>query len=385
MQRTRSLPFYACLTGALLLAGCTGSDPGGRRATALSAPSVDVPGWHIEEDFAVGGADADERTVLYTALSAVEDREGNTYVLNYGDQRVLELDADGRFVRTIGAEGDGPGEFRAPIAIGVGSDTLLHVFDAATSRLSTFSTREGAFLSSVEVGRELGVPMEMKTGPDGSVFVGYRPVPGFSPTSKATVARIDPFSGEVEPVTEMDTVPQLAVSFEEGGQRVTTYIDPPFAARPVWTAGEDGSILFGNGTRLEVNRAVQGTVSLAFRAASVPAPVTDGDRRRFLDDHPELREHRVDVDFPEVKPSFTAMRLDPYGLLWMLMDDAATGQVWSVREISGSKLGEVVLPPRSRLVGLSRDAIYTVRVDEDGIETLYRYWLIRGEAKPGSV
>jgi len=64
---------------------------------------------------------------------------GGFAVLEQVPAEVRIFDADGEFVRRIGAEGDGPGEFRSPADLAVlGGDTLL-VWDESARRLSWFS------------------------------------------------------------------------------------------------------------------------------------------------------------------------------------------------------------------------------------------------------
>lgn len=69
------------------------------------------------------------------------------YVLDPAAFGVHRFDRRGHWLGTIGREGDGPGEFRQPTAMGWLSDTLW-VADRSLSRLSFFD-RAGTFLRSV--------------------------------------------------------------------------------------------------------------------------------------------------------------------------------------------------------------------------------------------
>ena len=72
------------------------------------------------------------------------------YVLDPAAFGVHRFDRRGHWLGTMGAEGDGPGEFRRPTAMGWLSDTLW-VADRSLSRLSFFD-RGGTFLRSVRFG-----------------------------------------------------------------------------------------------------------------------------------------------------------------------------------------------------------------------------------------
>lgn len=66
------------------------------------------------------------------------DRAGRTYVLT-PDEGIARFGLDGRFDRTIGRSGAGPGEFRRPVALMAQGDTLV-VHDAAKRALVRFSS-----------------------------------------------------------------------------------------------------------------------------------------------------------------------------------------------------------------------------------------------------
>jgi hypothetical protein len=51
---------------------------------------------------------------LYQARSFSADREGNTYIVSMGDNKILKFDKNGEFIRKIGRSGQGPGEFQGP-------------------------------------------------------------------------------------------------------------------------------------------------------------------------------------------------------------------------------------------------------------------------------
>lgn len=76
------------------------------------------------------------------------------YVLDPPAFGVHRFDRTGAWLSTIGSEGEGPGEFRRPTAMGLVSDTLW-VADGGLSRLSYLS-REGEYVRSVRFSVVLG-------------------------------------------------------------------------------------------------------------------------------------------------------------------------------------------------------------------------------------
>jgi hypothetical protein len=64
----------------------------------------------LEEAWRIGGEDDDELFGVITAI--ISDDKGNVYMLDAQLNEIKVYDADGEWLRNIGREGEGPGEFR---------------------------------------------------------------------------------------------------------------------------------------------------------------------------------------------------------------------------------------------------------------------------------
>jgi DNA-binding beta-propeller fold protein YncE len=72
---------------------------------------------------------------------------GDLYVSDgYGNDRVIVYDKNGKFVRTWGKLGAGPGEFSQPHSIAMDSRDRVYVADRNNSRIQIFD-KEGKFLT----------------------------------------------------------------------------------------------------------------------------------------------------------------------------------------------------------------------------------------------
>jgi DNA-binding beta-propeller fold protein YncE len=77
------------------------------------------------------------------ALSPV----GELYVSDgYGNARVHQFSPDGKWVRSWGEQGSGPGQFQLPHGIAVDREGIVYVADRENSRIQLFS-REGEYLT----------------------------------------------------------------------------------------------------------------------------------------------------------------------------------------------------------------------------------------------
>ncbi|MCJ7679291.1 MAG: NHL repeat-containing protein [Candidatus Aminicenantes bacterium] len=78
---------------------------------------------------------ADENVAFYMPADIVFDTDGNWYVLDSGNHRIQKFSPDGKYLTTIGGEGQGPGEFVYPDSMGITPDGLICVSDPNNQRI----------------------------------------------------------------------------------------------------------------------------------------------------------------------------------------------------------------------------------------------------------
>ncbi len=90
----------------------------------------------LEEDLVIGHEE-DENFRFYKWISLDVDADGNIHVMDRGSFRIQIFDRNGAYIRTIGREGEGPGEFSQPTFLRlddagntyVEDRTKAHIFD----------------------------------------------------------------------------------------------------------------------------------------------------------------------------------------------------------------------------------------------------------------
>lgn len=113
----------------------------------------------------------DENYQLYLHRDVGIDAEGNIYVLDSGNYRIQKYDRDGKYISTIGREGQGPGEFISPNCMCVDDDGTVYVVDFGNRRLQIFAP-DGSFVNSVRSRRFF---LEFRRLKSGRFIVGYSP------------------------------------------------------------------------------------------------------------------------------------------------------------------------------------------------------------------
>ena len=132
---------------AVGLVGCQGRDEAGAPGQGLEGPDqIVVP--TTEDAYVVGAFDGQEWETFAEVVEVDFDGAGNLYVLDAGARRVVVVGRDGALARTVGQEGEGPGEFRNPGSLAVFDDGSLAVLDV--SWLHAFDA-EGQFENSAPV------------------------------------------------------------------------------------------------------------------------------------------------------------------------------------------------------------------------------------------
>lgn len=371
-----SVTHRAALAALLALtAACARDDDAGPEAQV----TLHVPGWRMERAASVGGADAGEQEMLYRANEVYEDPEGRFYVINFGDRRIQVFDSTGAFLRNLGRQGKGPGEFTSPMSVAaVGTDGAW-VLDGVPARFIRFRRSTGEYVDEVSLEAKNLIPTRMAADGDGRVAVEFTSM--LTNTSQfvttTSVAWVDTVTGRPTPVVQFDSAAKLRRNQRTPGGTQSMVTDPPFAPRAVWAPDGRGGVLFGDGAEYVVRRALPGAAPvLAFRGEGEAARVTDEDREAFLET-PRGKAF-ADYRFPERKPFFSGLAVDPEGLVWVRRPGASGTQTWEVRRPSGERVGELRVPAGSQVMAVSRRSVYVLQLDDMEVETLHRYRLIRG-------
>lgn len=101
----------------------------------------------IKEEALIVESDIDENYMYRRIKDIAVDSRENIYILD--DKRILQYDKDGKFIKTIGGEGQGPGEFMSPCKLFLDNKDNLYVNDQGKS-LTVFNNK-GEFLKLIKL------------------------------------------------------------------------------------------------------------------------------------------------------------------------------------------------------------------------------------------
>ena len=76
--------------------------------------------------------------LLYGPRDIVLDEQGNVYVADTGNKRIVKYNADGDTLAIIGGSGSDAGQFQEPVGLAIGPDGYLYVVDTWNHRVQVF-------------------------------------------------------------------------------------------------------------------------------------------------------------------------------------------------------------------------------------------------------
>ena len=108
--------------------------------TLARGQQIDIPKWTAERDLVIGDQRVDYSFTYI--LSIAVGGNGDIFVLEWKPPSVLEFSKRGQFVRRFGGRGEGPGEFRQVVDMGLRNDTVW-VADPVLRRLTVWGGKGG--------------------------------------------------------------------------------------------------------------------------------------------------------------------------------------------------------------------------------------------------
>jgi len=104
----------------------------------------------LTQEMSCGEESGPDAAILNKPLELKVDDQGRVYVMDMGDVNIKVYDEQGRFLRTIGREGQGPGEFGGLAFFEMLSGGRICVLDGMQSRVAILTT-DGKFISSFPI------------------------------------------------------------------------------------------------------------------------------------------------------------------------------------------------------------------------------------------
>ena len=334
----------------------------------------------------IGTVDGDSSYQLYRVESAAILSDGRIVIANTGTSELRLYDERGTFIRSIGRDGEGPGEFRNVSNVWAGAGDTLLAWDFQLQRLSIFSA-DGEFLRS-RSSRAQRRHFAAGVLDDGSLIV-VEQIPSGGLVAGRTIdfeihlLRDDPAGAELDTLGRYPH--SLAFIFEIPGGSSRAARQVTFSAfTSIAALGDRVAVATGRGPEIRMHvRDAPGVTVL--RWSEPPLPVTDADadayKQQALERAPEesrarMRERFADEPFAEHFPATGRVLLEHGGRLWVehwMHPHSEDPPMWTVFARDGRMLATVEMPPGFRLLAARDDVIVGLVRDDLDVEQVRSY------------
>jgi hypothetical protein len=352
----------------------------------------------------VGSVDGDSTTQLFNVAGAFRTDDGGLVIANAGTSQIRFYAADGSFVRSVGSEGEGPGEFESmsslyPASAGDGFSDGFHVLDRANSRVSRYSAA-GDYLGAVTLTPPPGgrAPELAGVTPRGEFIAWVRPTGSAAEglvRDSVMLLRFDS-TGFAADTLGRYAGPEQFVNIERSGNSISIYKTfNPYPRTFIAAASPYGIAAGATDSAVIDFFPPDGTRARTIRWDAQPAVFDDDAMGRYADhlvqsaaedgqpmspsDAAQQRKRMLETPHAAALPVFDRILVDRSGNAWVRdYDLLGVSNDWRIFRPDGTAAGRLTMPPRSRPVDIGADFVVAVMRDSLDIEYVRVFGLKKG-------
>ncbi len=373
-------------------------DSAGIRIVEFGADAPAATGtWRLanEPDLALDNREDDPMFQFFRVVDALPLPGGELAVANGGTNEIRIFDSQGRYVRTVGGLGEGPGEFRRLSWIASREPDSLVASDVRLRRITVFDANGRYARTATTIGSS--------QSPEQTAMAPPEPIGVFRDGSFLTVSfdLLTPVAGPVRPVASLERFTPNATSSDplgsfpgnemhvvpEGGRfsvgtqpfaRMTRFV---VEADRFWIADNDRWELRGY--------SITGRLSILVRRLGGDVEITDALLEDFIREKYEgsaegpglerAKERQREIAHHTTTPAFDELRLGTDGRLWVgsyALPGDTTVQ-WLGLTPDGMPSAYVTLPVGLDVLRFGSDDVIVLLKDEVERESVRRYGLVR--------
>ena len=285
---------------------------------------------------------------------------------------VMSFSNKGHLIGLLGAEGEGPGEFRMSGSIVIGPEDSIYVHDPSLELLLVFEPNTLQYVSSIRLLNDqiYGGPSSLIGVTEKGFLFRYvlpycpmgNPVCGYDPDE----IRLD----SVNLVNKRGVITETSVAklpaaeaFVRASSGSISVGSLPFGKKPFF-AHKDGLLYAGwNGAIAISVISEDGDVLKTIKREYQAIPVTRREVEDIVSDFSEETRKAIlkrYASIPETKPAYDALVVDDQGHVWIreYPDTGKEFAKWFILDSDSKLIGEMELPTNLLLKTITRDRAY---------------------------
>ncbi len=350
--------------------------------------------WHLGErpTLSIGGSEAEGEDALSGVVDAERLTSGVIVVASRHSGELKVFDRGGRFLRTLGGKGGGPGEFGSGLGLtGIWElvPDSVAVFDQTARRLTIFDDI-GRLVRVDNIGSRFASSPVILGRLSSGHWVGY--VSGGSSEvmkrvyrNRLTYLLFSLGSGTSEEIMTLPVEERFNIRL--AGRTVPAR--RPFGRRAVTAIGAE-EVYYGSADTFEIAvYSPDGRAERSIRKPVTSRPVSPHDIKALWEIQaggtrgtapPEVvRDFFESAPYPEEFPPYDAILVDAAGLVWVrhYLAPKAIRSRWSVFSREGHWLGDVTIPPDLEVYEIGPDFLLGKTHDALDAEAIVLYDLIK--------
>jgi hypothetical protein len=265
----------------------------------------------LVEDLVIGRNALESSNALYLAFDLAVDQSGTIYVADTGNHRIQVFDEAANFLRTLGRQGQGPGEFQRAREITLAGDELV-ILDAQNARFSRWAL-DGTHLGDHAIGANyLGNILGLG---DGSV-VAMQDVPTAVGGERTIVGLWSSEGRAIGRYADLQ-VPGGLLTVTRGGRSMGISVPAPL---PSIAIGGATDVYVSTTSEYQVHafsstREMTWALRVAQRAIRLPDDWIEESLRILRSRVPDVS--RTEVAFPQALPVLEGLQVDGHGHLYV--------------------------------------------------------------------
>jgi len=323
--------------------------------TVVNNPKEPIYGeevFNLEEELVIGVEQNNQSFHFYEIMDIAVDDEENIYVLDREDCNTKIFDKDGKYIKSFGQKGRGPGELIRPFRIFIINDEEIMIDDAPSYNLNFYSL-DGTFLNSISTIK----PVLLEPSIDSEKnLIGL----GWVRNVENPYLELKKFNSKLNYLFTIGTCDA------PNPRRFN-----PFWARIQWVTTQENNIIFGcpREYKLEIYSPDRKLLKIIEKDYS-PIMLSQEEIDKELDKLPAGRE----TDIPKYHSAFNHMTIDTANRIiiqtWERIE-ASSGYYYDVFDAEGKYLAKI--PLQIKPLQWRNHKVYSIVEDEDGYQYIKRY------------
>ncbi len=314
----------------------------------------------IKEELSIGDDEADEDYMFSEMISFAIDKEGKFYILDRKESKIKVFDCEGKYIRTIGKQGQGPGEMNQPIGIHITPNHELIVEDVLSQKL-VFFTFDGKFLKILSTAKVFGLG-DVAVDSQGNMIARQ-----FAISDKGVNWEVKKYDSDLNPLFSIG-----AIEISNPLEREIN----PFRFFLFYKLGKEDDILYGNSEEYEIKILnSEGTLVKRITKKYVPVKITKEDKKKYFNNIPSIASAFKDrIALPEFYPAYQSFSIDEQGRIFVRTYEKGKEKgeyLIDVFDIEGKHIAKIPFKGEPKV--WKGEKLYAIEETEAGFRVLKRY------------